>query len=93
MESIHRNLCAVHERLKGITFTRLEKSVGIGLRTSHCERFLDQNMPPPVFWLEVLAENYFDRGGIRHKMLTMISERYPDQCAWRGAVPRFSGGY
>jgi hypothetical protein len=51
--------------------------VGIGLRTSHCERFLDQNTPPPVVWLEVLAENYFDRGGIRHKMLSMIAERYP----------------
>jgi uncharacterized protein (UPF0276 family) len=55
----------------------LENSVGIGLRTSHCERFLDQNTPPPVIWLEVLAENYFDRDGIRHKMLSMIAERYP----------------
>jgi len=77
MESNHRNRCAVHERLRGPTVKGLENSVGIGLRTSHCERFLDQNTPPPVVWLEVLAENYFDRGGIRHKMLSMIAERYP----------------
>jgi uncharacterized protein len=77
VESNHRNPCAVHERLRGPIFTRLENSAGIGLRTSHCERFIDQNTPPPVTWLEVLAENYFDRGGIRHKMLSMIAERYP----------------
>ena len=77
MESNHRNRCVVHERLRGPNVKGLENSVGIGLRTSHCERFLDQNTPPPVVWLEVLAENYFDRGGIRHKMLSMIAERYP----------------
>jgi uncharacterized protein len=77
MESSHRNTSPVHERLRGQTVMGLENSVGIGLRTSHCERFLDQNTPPPVIWLEVLAENYFDRGGIRHKMLCMIAERYP----------------
>jgi len=77
MESNHRNPCAVRDCLRGPTIMRLENSVGIGLRTSHCERFLDQNTPPPVTWLEVLAENYFDRGGIRHKMLSMIAERYP----------------
>jgi uncharacterized protein (UPF0276 family) len=77
MESNHKNQRAVHERVRGPTIMGLENSVGIGLRTSHCERFLDQNTPPPVIWLEVLAENYFDRGGIRHKMLSMIAERYP----------------
>jgi len=77
MESSHRNTSPVHERLRGPTVMGLENSVGIGLRTSHCGRFLDQNTPPPVVWLEVLAENYFDRGGIRHKMLSMIAERYP----------------
>jgi len=77
MESNHRNPCAVHEASQGPTVMGLENSVGIGLRTSHCERFLDQNTPPPVIWLEVLAENYFDRGGIRHKMLSIIAERYP----------------
>ena len=77
MESNHRNPWAARECLRGPTFMGLENSVGIGLRTSHCERFLDQNTPPPVTWLEVLAENYFDRGGIRHKMLSMIAERYP----------------
>jgi len=38
MESNHRNPCAVHERLRGPTVMGLENSVGIGLRTSHCER-------------------------------------------------------
>jgi uncharacterized protein len=76
-ESNHRNPSPVGERLRGPTVMGLENSVGIGLRTSHCERFLDQNTPPPVIWLEVLAENYFDRDGIRHKMLSKIAERYP----------------
>jgi uncharacterized protein (UPF0276 family) len=57
--------------------TAVGNSVGIGLRSPHCERFLDYNAPPPATWLEVHAENYFDRGGIRHKMLCMIAERYP----------------
>jgi hypothetical protein len=51
--------------------------VGIGLRTSHSERFLDPQASPAVPWLEVLAENYFDRGGIRHQMLCRIAEHYP----------------
>jgi uncharacterized protein (UPF0276 family) len=57
--------------------TGLEKWVGIGLRTTHAERFLNPHSSPGVPWLEVIAENYFDRGGIRHKMLCMIAERYP----------------
>lgn len=55
----------------------LEKCVGIGLRTTHAERFLDPNDPPTVPWLEVIAENFFDRGGIRHDILSTIAERYP----------------
>ncbi|MBB6143033.1 hypothetical protein HNQ77_000977 [Silvibacterium bohemicum] len=51
--------------------------MGIGLRTPHSERFLDPQAPPAIPWLEVLAENYFDRGGIRHQMLCRIAERYP----------------
>src|SRR5260370_13102184 len=77
MESNHRNRCAVHERLRGPTVMGLENSVGIGLRTSHCEHCLDQDARAPVTWVEVSAENFFDRGGIRHKMLSMIAERYP----------------
>jgi uncharacterized protein (UPF0276 family) len=57
--------------------TGLERSVGIGLRVPHAERFLDSDDSPRVPWLEVIAENYFDRGGIRHRMLCMIADRYP----------------
>ncbi len=62
---------------EGFTPTGLERSVGIGLRAAHSERFLDPHDPPSVPWLEVLAENYFDRGGIRHQMLCRIADRYP----------------
>jgi len=57
--------------------TWLEGAVGIGLRTPHSDRFLDPQAPPTIPWLEALAENYFDRGGIRHQMLCRIAERYP----------------
>jgi uncharacterized protein (UPF0276 family) len=62
---------------KGLIPTGLERSVGIGLRSSHSERFLEPHNPPSVPWLEVMAENYFDWGGIRHQMLCRIAERYP----------------
>ena len=77
MKSGRTNLGALRQRFTRRTSTGLENKVGIGLRTSHCQRFLDRNIPRPVHWLEVLAENYFDRGGIRHKMLCMIAEHYP----------------
>lgn len=55
----------------------LERSVGIGLRTPHSDRFLDPQALPAIPWVEALAENYFDRGGIRHQTLCRIAERYP----------------
>ncbi len=55
----------------------LDGFVGIGLRPSHSERFLDPDNLPRVPWLEVLAENYFGRGGVNHRMLCRIAERYP----------------
>lgn len=64
-------------RFDGPVHTGLEKLVGIGPRTAHSETFLDPNQPLLIPWLEVLAENYFDRGGIRHEMLCLIAERYP----------------
>jgi uncharacterized protein (UPF0276 family) len=67
----------MYRDFKRPTSTGLEGSVGIGLRTSHSERFLDPNNLPPVPWLEVLAENYFGRGGINHLMLCRIAESYP----------------
>ncbi len=66
-----------HRSFEDPSLTGLQRSAGIGLRTSHSERFLDPQTPPAVPWLEVLAENYFDRGGIRHQMLCRIAERYP----------------
>jgi hypothetical protein len=77
MKSGQTNLDALRQRFTRRTSTGLENKVGIGLRTSHCQRFLDQNAPRLVPWLEVLAENYFDRGGISHKTLCMIAEHYP----------------
>ncbi|MGC1302007.1 MAG: DUF692 domain-containing protein [Caulobacteraceae bacterium] len=50
---------------------------GVGLRAPHYERFLDPDTPPATGWLEAHAENYFDRGGVRHRMLMEIAERYP----------------
>lgn len=55
----------------------LERSVGIGLRTPHSGRFLDPQALVAIPWIEALAENYFDRGGIRHQTLCRIAERYP----------------
>jgi uncharacterized protein (UPF0276 family) len=75
--TMSRRRQANHPSFEGAGPTGLETSVGIGLRTAHAERFLDPDAPPTVRWLEVIAENYFDRGGIRHTMLCRIAERYP----------------
>jgi len=50
---------------------------GVGLRTPHYEQFLDSQTAPEIAWLEVHAENHFDRGGIRRQMLLAIAEHYP----------------
>jgi uncharacterized protein (UPF0276 family) len=52
-------------------------TAGIGLRTPHLEKFLDEREKPSASWLEVHAENYFERGGIRHQMLLRIAQHYP----------------
>ncbi|HZC15907.1 MAG TPA: DUF692 domain-containing protein [Caulobacteraceae bacterium] len=54
-----------------------EALAGVGLRAPHYERFLDLDRPPATGWLEAHAENYFDRGGVRHRMLLELAERYP----------------
>jgi uncharacterized protein len=77
MESNHAGSDIAWPRSGGDLSTALECLAGIGLRTPHCERFLNEDTPPPAAWLEVHAENYFERGGIRHKMLCRIAERYP----------------
>jgi uncharacterized protein (UPF0276 family) len=77
MNTTSNNPVTAHPPFENTGSTGLERSVGIGLRTPHSERFLDPHAPPEIPWLEVLAENYFDRGGIRHQMLCRIAERYP----------------
>jgi hypothetical protein len=56
---------------------RLDGLAGIGLRTPHLKRFLGEQVGPSAKWLEVHAENYFDRGGIRHQMLLRVASYYP----------------
>jgi uncharacterized protein len=77
MFATHSNSDTMYRPFGGAGSTGLEKSVGIGLRTPHSERFLDPINSPEIPWLEILAENYFDRGGIRHQMVCEIAERYP----------------
>jgi hypothetical protein len=77
MNSTYDNPVTAHRPFGGTSSAWLERSVGIGLRAPHSERFLSPHPPPEVPWLEVLAENYFDRGGISHQMLCRIAERYP----------------
>jgi uncharacterized protein (UPF0276 family) len=67
------NQMSVRARLAEAT----ARAAGIGLRTPHLERFCDENTSPAAAWLEVHAENYFERGGIRHQMLLRIADRYP----------------
>jgi uncharacterized protein len=77
MNTTRSNPGTEHRPFEDPSLTGLERSVGIGLRMPHSERFLAPHAPPAVPWLEILAENYFDRGGIRHQMLCRIAERYP----------------
>jgi len=51
--------------------------VGIGLRECYHAAFLDVDREPPVDWLEIHAENYFDRDGPRRRALAAIADRYP----------------
>jgi uncharacterized protein (UPF0276 family) len=67
----------MHQRFEEVAATGLERSVGIGLRASHSEQFLDPRTRPVVQWIEVIAENYFGRGGIHHNVLREIAEHYP----------------
>jgi hypothetical protein len=51
--------------------------VGIGLRSPYHSAFADADDDFEIDWLEVHAENYFDRGGPRYRALTAIAARYP----------------
>ncbi len=50
------------------------QSVGIGLRSDHCEFVATQK--PAVDWFEVHSENYFGQGGLPHHWLTKIRHDY-----------------
>ena len=52
-----------------------EYRVGIGLRTLHIERILDQK--PAVPWFEVLMDNHTARGGLIPRQLEAVREHYP----------------
>jgi len=54
-----------------------DRWVGIGLRGSYHAAFLDAGTRPSVDWLEMHAENYFDRGGPRYRALREIADHYP----------------
>lgn len=50
------------------------ESVGIGLRSDHCEYVATHK--PAVDWFEVHSENYFGQGGAPHHWLTRIRQDY-----------------
>lgn len=49
--------------------------MGIGLRNQHAAEFIA--CKPPLDWVEILADNYLDAGGIEHKHLERIRHDYP----------------
>lgn len=53
--------------------------VGIGLRSPHLSSLLDEQNPlsQSVPWLEILADNYLDVGGLFAAHLSALAERYP----------------
>ena len=55
----------------------LSPRAGVGLRAPYYSRFLDPAETVRVGWVEAHAENYFEPGGVRRRMLLSIAERYP----------------
>lgn len=51
------------------------KEVGVGLRAAHYREFLQQR--PPLDWLEVHTENYFQSGGWDRHVLFDLRRDYP----------------
>ena len=52
-----------------------ETCVGIGLRSAHIARIVEQK--PEVPWFEVLMDNHTARGGLIPRQLTAVREHYP----------------
>jgi uncharacterized protein (UPF0276 family) len=57
------------------SYAALPTEVGIGLRTPHIKRVLDET--PAVAWFEVHSENYFVSGGPALATLEAVRQRYP----------------
>jgi hypothetical protein len=53
--------------------------IGLGLRTAHYGRILDQSREhePDVGWFEIISENYMNTAGKPLYFLDRIAERYP----------------
>ncbi|MEZ4454518.1 MAG: DUF692 domain-containing protein [Nannocystaceae bacterium] len=49
--------------------------VGIGLRSCHYEAI--HGCERPLDWLEIIPENYVDRGGLHRATLERVAERWP----------------
>jgi uncharacterized protein (UPF0276 family) len=49
--------------------------IGLGLRTVHYARILEQH--PPVRWFEIISENYMQTEGKPLYFLDAVAERYP----------------
>ncbi len=56
-------------------FQRLDLGHGIGLRTKHFDRFLEQ--APPVDWVEVVTENFMADGGRPIAVLEKVRRDMP----------------
>ena len=52
---------------------------GLGLRVPHYADILDArpDRHPDVDWFEVISENFFEAGGLPHRNLMRVRERYP----------------
>lgn len=50
-------------------------SAGIGLRSAHHARVIDER--PPIAWFEIHAENYFADGGPQLRLLEQVRSDYP----------------
>ncbi|MDG3086707.1 DUF692 domain-containing protein [Vibrio hannami] len=57
---------------------RLNKDIGVGLRTPHMNHFLETK--PELSWLEVHSENYLLPNSIERKQLQLIREAYDISC-------------
>lgn len=58
--------------------THYHNDVGVGLRSPHIDYFLEHS--PPLSWLEVHSENYFQHRSLMRKKLERLSQQYHISC-------------